>query len=153
MDKGYKAEFRTVNMITGEIIEGIPVYVAPKVHWKEGWFMGFQDAFIALAKDREITLETRRVFDYLLGNLGFENYIAIPQTQIAKELKMQKSHVSEAIKTLITKGIILEGPKLGRTKTYRLNSHYGWKGTIKNLEKDRKTVIPFPQDPEKTEKP
>lgn len=110
--------------------------------------MGFQDAFIALAKDREITMDSRRVLDYLMGNLGFENYIAIPQRQIAEALNMQKANVSRAIKLLVNKQILIEGPKLGRTHTYRLSNTYGWKGSVKNLNKTRSgEVIPLPQKP------
>lgn len=142
---GYRATFKTINTQTGEIIDGIPVYVAPKVRWKEGWFMGFQEAFIALAEDKDLTGETYKVFMYMLGHLGFENYIAIPQVQIAKDIGMHKEHVSRAIKVLLTKRIIVEGPKLGRTKTYRLNSEYGWRGTVRNLAESRQNVLPFPK--------
>ncbi|MCY0900493.1 MAG: hypothetical protein OWU33_16505 [Firmicutes bacterium] len=138
---GKITRFRTIDMETGELIEGVPIYIAPKIKLKEGWFMGFQDAFVVLAKDREITMESRRVLDYLMGNLGFENYIALPQRQIAEDLSMQKSHVSEAIKLLLTKGIIIEGPKLGRTHTYRLSSTFGWKGSVKNLTKTQGEII------------
>jgi hypothetical protein len=135
-------------METGEIVQGVPVYIATKVKLREGWFMGFQDAFIALAKDREITMDSRRVLDYLMGNLGFENYIAIPQRQIAEALNMQKANVSRAIKLLVNKQILIEGPKLGRTHTYRLSNTYGWKGSVKNLNKTRSgEVIPLPQKP------
>jgi DNA-binding MarR family transcriptional regulator len=106
--------------------------------------MGFQEAFIALAEDKDLTGETYKVFMYMLGHLGFENYIAIPQVQIAKDLSMHKEHVSRAIKVLVTKRIIVEGPKLGRTKTYRLNSQYGWRGTVRNLEEARNNVVTFP---------
>jgi len=135
-------------METGELIEGVPVYIATKVKLREGWFMGFQDAFAVLAKDKEITWETQRVLLYLLSNLGFENYIAIPQRQIVEALEMQKQNVSRSIKLLVEKQILLEGPKLGRTHTYRLNSAFGWKGSVKNLTKTRHqktgTVITLP---------
>ncbi len=145
---GKITRFRTIDMETGEIVQGVPVYIATKVKLREGWFMGFQDAFIALAKDREITMDSRRVLDYLMGNLGFENYIAIPQRQIAEALNMQKANVSRAIKLLVNKQILIEGPKLGRTHTYRLSNTYGWKGSVKNLNKTRSgEVIPLPQKP------
>jgi hypothetical protein len=133
-------------MQTGEIIDGVSIYVAPtKVHWKEGWFMGFQEAFTELAKDKDMTGESYRILNYLLGHLAFENYIALPQIAIAKDLDMHKENVSRAIKLLVSKKIIVEGPKLGRTKTYRLNSNYGWRGQVKNLSTTRPNdVIPFP---------
>ena len=51
---------------------------------------------------------------------------------------MRKQHVSRAMKLLTSKQIVLEGPKVGRSKCYRLNPHYGWKGKVKNLEEYRK---------------
>ena len=127
----------TIDSITGEPIEGIPVYVQAKVKWKEGFFMGIQEAFIALAQDKDIAGRPRRVLDYLFGKLGFENYICVQQKEIAEALDLHKQDVSDSIKLLLDKGIILSGPKLGRSKSYRLNSKYGWRGTVKNLEKER----------------
>ncbi|MGI4851760.1 MAG: MarR family transcriptional regulator [Janthinobacterium lividum] len=87
--------------------------------------MDIQDAFIALAKDKEICGRTRRVLDYMFGKLGFENYICIQQKEICEALDIQKANVCRAIKVLLEKGIILPGPKLGRTSSYRLNPTYG----------------------------
>lgn len=100
--------------------------------------MAFQDAFEELAKDKEITSEPRRVLDYLFSKLDFENYIQQSQQDITKALGMHKSQVSEAIKLLVRKQIVLEGPKVGRSKCYRLNPNYGWKGKIKNLKEYQK---------------
>lgn len=133
--------FRTLGLHdskTGEVIEGgLRVYIGSKLKWRENWFMGIQEAFIALAKDKQIRGRTRSVLDYLFGKLGFENYICITQQEISDELGIAKTNVSSSIKTLTNKGIILKGPKLGRTITYRLNSGYGWRGNVKNLSKDR----------------
>lgn len=129
------------NIETGEVLEGgIPVYINGKVKWRENWFMGIQEAFIALAKDKEINGGTRRVLDYLFGKLGFENFICITQQEVSKELNIAKTHISASIKLLLAKGIILVGPKLGRTTAYRLNSEYGWRGSVKNLSKDRNST-------------
>lgn len=102
--------------------------------------MGIQEAFIALAKDRDIRGRTRSVLDYLFGKLGFENYIFVTQQEISNELGIAKSHISSSIKILLAKGIILPGPKIARTNTYRLNSEYGWRGSVKNLSKDRNST-------------
>jgi len=120
-----------VDLSTGEVLPAI-TWVRKK--WKgESFIMVFQEAFKALAKDKEITYEARRVLDLLFSKLDFENYILVPQTEIAQELGMQKPNVSRAIKILIQKGIILEGPKVDRSRGYRLNHSWGWKGTLKNL--------------------
>ena len=103
--------------------------------------MAFQDAFEELAKDREITSEPRRVLDYLFSKLDFENYIQQSQMDVAKALGMHKSQVSEAIKLLTKKQIVIEGPKIGRSKCYRLNPNYGWKGKVKSLQEYRREQL------------
>lgn len=100
-----------------------------------GWFMTFQQAMTALAKDRAIRGEPRAVLDFLMGRLTFENYIVVPQSEVAAELEMHKQNVSRAIKVLVDREILEEGPKLGRTRSYKLNPHYGWKGSVVDLRK------------------
>jgi hypothetical protein len=145
-DKLMRRNLGTIDLNTGEILDGVPVYVHAKIKWREGWFMGIQDAFLALAKDKEICGRTRRVLDYMFGKLGFENYICIQQKEICEALDLKKQNVSSAIKLLLKKGIILPGPKLGRTNSYRLNPTYGWKGKVTNLAKTRLELVHSRQD-------
>ena len=137
MSKWSREKFGTINLETGEIIEGVPVYVKAKVKWHEDWLMIMQEALGALAQDRSFTWEMWRVWSYMISKLAFENWIVIPQKEIAEHLEMKKENVSRAIKSLLNKGMILKGPKVGRTNAYKLNSNYAWKGTINNLSKDR----------------
>lgn len=76
-----------------------------------------------------------RVLLALLGRLDFENLIQIEQTAIAEKLGMQKQHFSRSIKRLIAQGCLLQGPKIGRSRTYRLNPAYGWRGSGKEHQK------------------
>ena len=126
---------------TGEVMTGCMVYVPYRPKLTERWFMAFQDTFEELAKDPELTLEPKNVLLYLFSKLDFENFIQLSQTDIAEGLGMHKQHVSRAMKLLASKQIILEGPKVGRSKYYRLNPHYGWKGKVKNLETERKSHL------------
>jgi len=136
------ARFGTINLDTGEIIEnGFSVWIGKKVHVGERFFMGFQDAFIEISQDREITAEPRRVLDYMMGNLDFENFIQLPQSDISKKLLMKKSAVSRAIKLLCDKRILLSGPKVGRSFSYRMNPRYGWKGKVSNFKKQKKNHL------------
>jgi len=124
---------------TGEKIEGVIVICGLKVNpYSKGWIMGSQEALKLLATDTELTGESYKVLLYLLAILDFENWIQIPQKQIAEDLKMQKQRISRAIKKLERKEIILRGDKIGRSFCFRLNSYYGWKGKVKNLEEYRK---------------
>lgn len=127
----------TINLDTGEIEEGVPVYVKAKVRWHEDWLMLMQEALGQLAQDKSFSWEMWRVWSYLISKLGFENWIVVPQKEIGEALDMKKENVSRAIRKLLAKGMLLKGPKVGRTSAYKLNSKYAWKGNISNLSKDR----------------
>lgn len=132
----------TIDLNTGEMLEGTPIWVGKKVRSPYGarWYMASQDAALELSKDKEITGETFRVFMYLCSRIDFENYIQVPQSEIASDLDLKRSHVSRAISTLEKKGIVIRGPKVSRSNSFRLNEKYGWKGKVRNLEKHLKLV-------------
>lgn len=101
--------------------------------------MANQDALTLMAQDKDLTLEPKNVLLYLFGRLDFENFIQVPQTEIAKDLGMQKPNVTRAISLLVDKNILVKGPKVGRSSCYRLNPNYGWKGKIHHLKRNQKT--------------
>ena len=65
--------------------------------------------------------EQYRVLMYLMSKLDWENYIRITQESISDALKMKQPAVSRAIKGLLGRDVLTEGPKSGTSKTYRLN--------------------------------
>lgn len=127
-----------VNIEDGEYLENIlPVLIQGKAKIQD-FFMANQIGFKDLAKDKQLRGAPRSVLDYLMSILDYENDLKITQAIIAKELDMGANRVSEAIKVLIDKKILLKGPKLGCSWSYRLNHKYGWKGKVKNLEKRKR---------------
>ena len=126
---------------TGELLEGVVIYCGVKHNpYSGGWIMNSQEALKLIAKDKDLQGRTLRIFLYLCGILDFENLIQIPQVEICRELDLKRSNVSLAIKILVDKGILIQGPKVGRSFAYRLNPDYGWKGKVKNLNEYRKEV-------------
>ena len=124
---------------TGEILEGVVVYCGVKHNpYSTGWVMNSQVALETLATDKDLKGETYRVLLLLISRLDFENWIQITQKEIAEKLEIKKQNVSKAILLLDEKNIILRGPKVGRSNTFRLNPHFGWKGDVKNLNDYRK---------------
>jgi DNA-binding transcriptional ArsR family regulator len=118
---------------------GFPVIFGRKRNpYSNGWVMNNQEAAILLAKDKDIKGETHRVLWFIIGVLDFENWVQISITEIAKEVKMHRPDVSKAMKVLEDKGIILRGPKLGRSFAFMLNPEFGWKGKVKNLDDYRR---------------
>lgn len=130
--KGY------VDKYTGEEY-GFPVIVGRKRSpYGKGWVMNSQEALEIVAKDKEIKGETYRVLFFICARLDFENWVQISGTEIANELGMHRQNVSEAMKILEAKEIILRGPKVGRSYAFMLNPEFGWKGKVVHLEKYRK---------------
>ena len=66
-----------------------------------------------------------KVLMKLLSVLDYENLIQVSQADIARELDMHRQHVQRSIKRLIQLGIILEGVKIGISRSYRLNPSFG----------------------------
>lgn len=131
-----------VDQQTGELLEGgVLVYVPQRAKIKEGWFMGFQAGFMELAKDVELQGQPMRVLLALLSKLDFENFIAISQAELARDLSLRPERISEAVRRLKARGVILAGPKVGTAQTYRLNPGYAWKGNVKNLQAARRDHI------------
>jgi DNA-binding MarR family transcriptional regulator len=94
----------------------------------EDRIMVFQRMLKKAAK--ELNNREYRIFGYLLGIMEFENWINIPQREIAKELHIHYTDVSKAIKGLREKGYI-EVIKKGRENYYRINPEIAWKGNLK----------------------
>ena len=90
--------------------------------------------------NRDALMQFKRVEDYrvlfaLLMRMDFENFINASQADIANELEMHRSSVNRAIKRLIAAEAVIEGPKVGINRTYRLNPNLGWKGSVGNHKK------------------
>lgn len=116
----------------GEVHEGLAVIVTKR--WKNGFYSGWfamgQEAMMALAKS-DLGLVARRVLDYLLAKLDFENRIIVKQSVLAKDLGLHPSNVNAAIRDLISEGVIGKLPD-HPAGCYRLNPNYGWKGSAKS---------------------
>lgn len=112
---------------TGELLHGTMVWVEDKPRAMGHFVKTYQDGLVQLAAYR-LTGETYSVMLYLMGKLSFDNWINVTQADIGKKLGLAQPSVSRAMKVLIEKNIILEGPRKGRCHTYRLNYAVGYKG-------------------------
>ena len=117
---------------TGEIIDGFVAYVVPKRKngFGQGWLAMAQNGAEILAQSN-LSGNDFKVLMKLLSVLDYENLIQISQAEIARELNMHRQHVQRSIKRLLDLGIVLEGVKIGISRSYRLNPNFGWKGSAK----------------------
>ena len=65
------------------------------------------------------------MFLYLTSCLDFENFLQVPQLEIAEALGRRKEHISRSMAKLKAKGVVIAGPKVGRAAVWRLNAKYG----------------------------
>lgn len=123
-----------IDLETGEDLGGFVAVVRPKQKSAfQRHFTMNQAALELLAKT--LTGEQFKVLMMLLASLDYENFIQVAQADIAEKLEMQKTNISRSVKRLINLGVIIEGPKIGKSKSYRLNPHFGWKGSVSNHKK------------------
>lgn len=118
---------------TGELYDRYFVAVLPKRPrngFSDGWVAMSQSAVLQIAKSN-LGQDALRVFLALSAHLDFNNLIQICQADVANTLGMQRQNVQRAIKKLLAAEIILEGPRIGKHRSYRLNPGYGWKGSAR----------------------
>ena len=124
-------------MDNGEVMEGALLrmfFPKRKKGCGEEWIAMAQDALMAVAK-MDLGDEARRLLFAILAKLDYENYILLNQAEIGADIGMQRANVSRALGKLEAEGVLLRGPKAGRSSTFRLNPAFGWKGSAENHRK------------------
>ena len=117
---------------TGEVVEGFVAYVVPKRKngFGQGWLAMAQNGAEILAQSN-LSGNDFKVLMKLLSVLDYENLIQVSQADVAEQVGMNRHHVNRSIKKLIELGVVLEGVKIGISRSYRLNPNFGWKGSAK----------------------
>jgi hypothetical protein len=139
-----KAKLNDQGKVVGYIDErtgreyGFPVIFGRKRSpYGNGWIMNSQKALDIIAEDKDLKGTTLRVFLKVCARVDFENWVHLPLNELAEELSIGKSHISEHVKLLVKKGVLLKSEKIGRSYAYRLNPDFGWKGKVHHLEEYR----------------
>lgn len=122
---------------TGEVLEqpGLPVIFAQRTRCGfEEWMSLNQKALLELSK-KPISGVTARVLFAMLARLDYENNVLVPMVALAGELGLHPANLRRAIKDLEERGLLLRGPKVGNTPSFRLSPDFGWKGRGSNHRK------------------
>lgn len=127
-----KTKLGVVDLKTGEVCDGVLVVVGRKEPsiFGQNQMAQNQHFLYQLAKREDLNFEILRIFVFLNSRLEFNNLIQLSHTEIAQELGMRRPNVSRTMKRLEELGVILRGPKVGRSCSYRLNPNAGWKGKV-----------------------
>ena len=130
--KTMNRHMQQIDQQTGEVVEGFVAYVVPKRKngFQKGWMAMAQEAMMMLAQSN-LTGNDMKVMWAMLARLDYENLIQVNQSEVAEQVGMNRHHVNRSIKKLIELGVVLEGVKIGISRSYRLNPNFGWKGSAK----------------------
>lgn len=120
-----------IDLDTGEIKDGVNVYVAKKHYYNQNHLTMFQEALNTIAKS-DIRGEDMKVFMFILAKAGMGNKVFFVFKEAAEELGMDSGNFSRSIRRLEKRNIIIKGEeKMGRTQSIRVNYGVAWKGKIK----------------------
>ena len=118
---------------TGEVVEGFVAYVVPKRKngFQKGW-MAMAQAMMMLAQSN-LTGNDMKVMWAMLARLDYENLIQVNQAEVSEQVGMNRHNVNRSIKKLIELGVILEGVKIGISRSYSLTLTSGGKAQPKAI--------------------
>ena len=136
LEKAMNRHMQQIDQQTGEVVEGFVAYVVPKRKngFQKGWMAMAQDAMMMLAQSN-LTGNDMKVMWAMLARLDYENLIQVNQAEVAEEIGMNRHHVNRSIKKLIELGVVLEGVKIGISRSYRLNLTSVGKAQLRDTEK------------------
>lgn len=125
------------------------VYFQPpkKKNYDARWLLLWQDGSdigVSMTEQAEMNVLTQteyRVRDWLMGTIGIGNYVHVNQAEMARRLHIERATASRAIKRLIELGILIQGPKSGRSNTYMVSPAFCFSGGLGNGIKARKEAI------------
>jgi hypothetical protein len=124
---------------SGEILEDVSlgVYQVKKYNGfvKNGW-MAVNQGALKLLRTSGLQGKDYEVLFALLERLDFGNFIHVNQSEIARILNMKQPNIARSIKKLVDIEALIEGPKVSRSRTYKLNPEFGWKGSGKSHRKE-----------------
>jgi DNA-binding transcriptional ArsR family regulator len=127
----------TYDPYTGELLDDIQVVIRKKSKSPYGkqWMIVNLNFLAEFAARKDTGFQVLRVFLHLNSQLDFENLVHVSQVAISESLDMHPSDVSRAIKKLVDLGVLIKGPKIGVSNTYRLNPRAGWRGRVSDFDK------------------
>lgn len=125
------------------------VYFQPPKNKKHDarWLLLWQDGSdigVSMTEQAEMDVLTQteyRVRDWLMGTIGIGNYVYVNQAEMARRLRIERATASRAIKRLIELGILIQGPKSGRSNTYMVSPAFCFSSGLGNGIKARKEAI------------
>ena len=106
----------------------------------------FQCSFLDIARDKDFTGDTLRIFLGILAYVEYEGIFEMSLTALAKELGMQRQNVGKAVKLLVKKGYLKKESQQGLASRYYLDPSFAFKNRVKHFEELRDTWEAMPDE-------
>lgn len=120
-----RLELDTVDRQTGEIYESWVIETGVQC---PDWFHQYQAALDILLDDETLTMTETKVLWLFQRQMGYGNFVLVTHRYIADRLKKKRQNISVAIKKLMAKGWLEEGPSKSGMRSYRVSPERAWKG-------------------------
>ena len=121
-------------LVIEEVIDDGKILVNKKEKLKGGgdFVFVFQQAIFNVLSDSNLSRNALKILLYLIAKTEFEKEINATLYGIAKELGINQSNATVAMKELESIGIVIRNVQL---RTFRLNYELAYKGQAKNYKK------------------
>jgi hypothetical protein len=122
-----------------DTVGAVPVTKREIYKFEGGFFvMGIVSTQLILARYwKDLSKESWLVFWVLCAELSLgKNEVVVNQAQMGRRMGFSRQHVHTALKQLLEVGLILEGPKEKRSRTYSLNPDVVFRGSAKDHAKE-----------------
>jgi len=113
---------------TGEQIEGTLVNVQPKRTNGYTMWVALNQASLDAICSPDLTGYDRRVLLALACLAKNDNQILVSQKSLSERLGIAATHISRSISTLVEKGFLMRGERIGSTHVLHLNIQHFWRG-------------------------
>lgn len=113
---------------TGEQLEGTLVHIQPKrTNGFTMWVALNQESLDAICSP-DLTGYDRRILFALACLAKNDNQILVSQKSLAERLGIAATHISRSISSLVEKGFVIRGERIGSTHVLNLNIQHFWRG-------------------------
>jgi hypothetical protein len=113
---------------TGEQLEGTLVHIQPKrTNGFTMWVALNQESLDAICSP-DLTGYDRRILFALACLAKNDNQILVSQKSLAERLGIAATHISRSITSLVEKGFVIRGERIGSTHVLHLNIQHFWRG-------------------------
>ena len=123
-----RKNFATIDLDTGEIVDGVPVYIPQKHKVGFKMWLAISNEAWQVILDKKFDGNTIRVWMALLMNCTWHNKIEASQREMADQIGMDSANFSRYLNKLVDAGLVVKTNEDGRRQKLAISIYHVWKG-------------------------